>query len=359
METNRVVACRGGGRTEIEARPAPVAGPGEMVLGLRVVGLCGTDLFKLGAGGDPPGLVLGHELVGEVLDLGPGVEGFLTGDRVAVPHHVPCGECIYCRHGSETMCDGFRENLLEPGGFAERVLVRPRAASLAARKVPDAVADEAAVFMEPAACVLRGVRRSGLNVDNEGDGAAGDGVAGDGAAILGGGSMGLLHLLVLRALFPAMPLVVVDPVEERRALAVELGASAAAAPDEARAAMLGETGGAGAGAVFDTVGGARLLEAGIGLTRRGGTVILFAHAPEGQRADFDLNTLFKHERRVIGSYSGALAEQEEVFGLMADGRLDPARLVTHRLPLDRFEEGLRLSRERKALKVLFTPGGSA
>jgi L-iditol 2-dehydrogenase len=317
-----------------------------MVLGLRVVGLCGTDLFKLGTGGDPPGMVLGHELVGEVLQLGSGVEGFAVGNRVAVPHHVPCGECVYCRHGSQTMCETFRENLLEPGGFAERILVRPRAAALAARLVPDTVTDEAAVFLEPGACVLRGVRRAGL-------------AEGDGAAILGGGSMGLLHLLILRALFPAMPLVVADPVKDRRALATELGASAAVAPGgDARNALLDLTEGAGAGAVFDTVGGARLLESAIGLTRRGGSVVLFAHAPEGEHADFDLNALFKYERRVIGSYSGALAEQEEVFALMAAGRLDPSPLVSHRMPLDRFEDGVRLSRERKALKVLFTPGAT-
>jgi L-iditol 2-dehydrogenase len=330
----------------METRPAPRPGPGEMVLGLRVVGLCGTDLFKLGTGGDPPGTVLGHELVGEVLELGPGTEGFAPGDRVAVPHHVPCGECVYCRHGSETMCETFRENLLEPGGFAERVLVRRRAAALAARKVPDAVTDEAAVFLEPGACVLRGVRRAGL-------------ADGDGAAVLGGGSMGLLHLLILRALFPAMPLVLVDPVDERRVLALDLGASAAAAPGgDAEAAIRDATGGAGAGAVFDTVGGARLLDSAIGLTRRGGSVVLFAHAPEGERADFDLNTLFKFERRVIGSYSGALAEQEEIFALMAEGRLDPSPLVTHRLPLDRFEEGVSLSRKKKALKVLYTSGAT-
>lgn len=345
-ESNRVVACRGGGRTTIETRPAPAPGPGEMVLGLRVVGLCGTDLFKLATGGDAPGLVLGHELVGEVLDLGPGVEGFGVGDRVAVPHHVPCGACVYCRHGSETMCESFRENLLEPGGFADRVLVRPRAAALAARRVPDAVPDEAAVFMEPGACVLRGVRRAGLT-------------EGDGAAILGGGSMGLLHLLILRALFPVAPLVVIDPVADRRARAVELGATAAVAPGDAAKDIVHEaTGKAGAGAVFDTVGGAAPLAAGLDLTRRGGSVVLFAHAPEGERAGFDLNALFKYERRVIGTYSGALAEQSEVFNLMAEGRLDPSPLVTHRLPLERFEEGVRLSRERKALKVLYTPGGA-
>ena len=94
---------------------------------------------------------------------------------------------------------------------------------------------------------------------------------------------------------------------------------------------------------------------GLALTRNGGTVVLFAHAPAGERADYDINELFKHERRVVGSYSGALAEQGRIFEWLKSGQFDPTPLVTHRLPLERFQEGVTLARERKALKVVFTP----
>jgi threonine dehydrogenase-like Zn-dependent dehydrogenase len=82
---------------------------------------------------------------------------------------------------------------------------------------------------------------------------------------------------------------------------------------------------------------------------------LFAHAPGGARADFDLNTLFKFERRVMGSYSGSIAEQRQVFELLCDGRFDPTPLVSHQLPLDAFEQGLQLAFSQRALKILFTP----
>ena len=345
--SHRVVACRPGGAVALETRPVPRPGAGEMLLALRVVGLCGTDLFKLGNAGAPDGAVLGHELVGQVIALGDGVTGFEDGDRVAVPHHVPCGECKLCRHGSETMCRDFRENLLEPGGFADTILVRPRAAALAARRLPDGLADEAAVFMEPAACVLRGIHRAGIG-------------AGDRAVVLGAGSMGLLHLLVLRAVLPGIAVVVVDPVDERRALADRLGAAATAAPgDGAAEAVAAATGGLGAGAVFDTVGGPAVLDAGLALSRAGGTVVLFAHAPEHARAGFDLNTLFKYERRVLGTYSAALEEQAEIFALLCSGALDPSSLVSHRLPLDDFADGVELARRHEALKVLFTPSRAA
>lgn len=344
---NFVVACLGGDRTALEQRPVPSPGPGEMVLGLRVVGFCGTDLFKLDTGLAQAGTVLGHELVGEVIARGQGVSKFQDGDRVAVPHHVPCGDCFYCRRGCETMCEVFRQNLLEPGAFADTILVRARAVEQAARLIPDHLSDEAAVFMEPAACVLRGLHRADLVADGA-------------AVVLGAGSMGLLHLLVLGAAYPGIAVTVVDPVEERRALAERLGASQTAAPGaEVLDAVLSSTKGFGADAVFDTVGGKDTLEDGLNLTRQGGTVVLFAHAPENAAAGFDLNSLFKYERRIVGTYSAALTEQAEIFDLAGSGDLDPTPLVTHKMPLDDFDLGVSLVRKRQALKVLFTPSRGA
>ena len=346
MQSNtlhNVVACQGGDITALEQRPVPKVGDGEILLKLRVVGFCGTDLFKLNTGSAAVGTVLGHELVGEVIAIGDGVDGFEVGNRVAVPHHVPCGECVVCRRGNETMCETFRENLMEPGGFADTVLIRPRAVEFAAHVLPDHVSDEAAVFVEPAACVLRGVERSGITSEGT-------------AVVLGGGSMGLLHLLVLRAALPGVKVVVIDPVAERRDLARELWAAEATAPgDAALAAVQSLTEGTGADAVFDTVGGNRTLQAGLDLSRQGGSIVLFAHAGEGERADFDLNDLFKYERRILGTYSGAVKEQVGIFELITSGALDPTPLVTHSMPLNEFQKGVDLVRQQKALKVLFTP----
>lgn len=341
--THRVVACRGGDATVFEERPLAPPRRGELLLKVRVVGLCGTDLFKLDNGAAVPGTVLGHELVGEVAARGAGVEGFRDGDRVAVPHHVACGTCVLCRRGAGTMCDAFKENLLVPGGFADHVLVRARATTRAARRLPDSLDDEVAVFMEPAACVLRGVLASGLPPDGV-------------AIVQGGGGMGLLHLLVLAALHPALGILVIDPLEERRRLAAALGARATASPgEEAHAAAMAMTDGRGADTVFDTVGGAALLDSALALTRAGGGVVLFAHAGAGERAGFELNSLFKHERRVMGSYSGGLDEQSRIFALMVEGKLDPSPLVSHRLPLAEFATGVAIARRREALKILFTP----
>lgn len=343
----RAVVCAEGGAVRIETRPRPEPGPGEMLLRLRCAGLCGTDLFKLRHATAALGSVLGHEVVGTVEALGQGTIGFAPGDRVVVPHHVACGVCDLCRRGSETLCPVFRENLLVPGGFSEHVLVRERAVRLAAFGLPPQVPDEAAVFLEPAACVLRGIRQSRLTELPAALPAV--------AAVVGGGSMGLLHLLVLKAVRPGLRVAVSDPLEERLELARELGTEAAVPPGYARDAVDALSQGFGADVVFDTAGGPEALAAALDLVRPGGTVVLFAHAGEGERAGFDLNAFFKSEGKLIATYSSSLAEQREVHRLLAGGRLDPSPLVTHRLPLSRFDEAVELARERRALKVLLVP----
>jgi L-iditol 2-dehydrogenase len=370
----QVVAIDSAGEPGLEERPEPVPGRGEVLLRLRWSGLCGTDLFKLATGSAPAGSVLGHEVVGEVIAAGDDITQFAPGDRVVVPHHVACGDCVDCRNGAETQCAMFRDNLLEPGGFAERILVRPRAVATALRRLPDSLDDLDALFLEPGACVLRSLRKASIPLpglpppgsaaaarSSDSAGSPGSSTAGGGsrrvAAIFGGGSMGLLHLLVLRALGAEAGIVVVDRREDRRRLALELGADEALAPGEPLLACLRtrSADGRGADAVFDCVGGSELAAAALAALRPGGTLVLFAHGRAGESAGFELNDLFKLEKRLVGAYSGSLAEQSAIFGLLCSGALRPARLVTHRLPLAQFAAGLELARRQEALKVAFHP----
>jgi L-iditol 2-dehydrogenase len=349
----QVVSCAGGGVTRLDRRPLPEPATGELRLRLRCCGLCGTDLFKLTNDTAAPGTVLGHELVGVVDAVGDGVDDFAVGERVVVPHHVACGHCSLCRRGSETLCAVFRETLLEPGGFSEYVLVRERAVRLAARKLPDSLRDESAVFLEPAACVMRSIRNAHLSASLLEDAAGRAEVC---VVILGAGSMGLLHLLVLRALYPGISVVVCDARQDRLESARTFGAGHVTLPGaDLEAAVRAASRGLGADAVFDTVGGARLLDSALGLARSGGTAVLFAHAPAAENAGFELNELFKEERRVVGTYSGGLDDQREIFELLVSGGLDPTPLVTHRLPLSDFGRALELARSYTALKILLEP----
>ena len=336
----KVVRTTTAGGLELAETPAPEIGDGEALVELVYCGLCGTDLYKLADAGRPAGEVLGHEVVGRVVESRS--DALAPGDRVVAPHHAPCGDCRLCRSGAETMCPRFAENLLDPGGFSERIRLRARAVECTARKIPAGLADEAAAFVEPAACVLRGVDRAGLNGDAPE------------VAVVGAGSMGLLHLLVLRASFPGARVLVAEPDAARRSTASRLGADEAVHPDDLAAAAADRQPG-GADAAFDTAGGQAAFDLALRATRPGGRVVLFAHAPRGAQVTFDINAVFKSERQVVGAYSGTPAEQARVLDMMIGGDLDPTPLVTHRLPLARAAEAVDLCRRREALKVLLHP----
>jgi L-iditol 2-dehydrogenase len=204
--------------------------------------------------------------------------------------------------------------------------------------------------MEPAACVYRGIGRGGL-LDRVASGSSPRT-----ALVIGAGSMGLLHLLTLKAIDRSHRVVVSDLRRERLELALALGAHAAAEPGDAlRDAVAGASAGIGADAAFDTVGGARILDTSLSLVREGGSVVLFAHAPREERASFDLNALFKSEKRVVATYSGSLDDQAAAWRLIESGALDASSLVTHRLPLSRFGEAVGLARSQRALKAMVTP----
>jgi L-iditol 2-dehydrogenase len=393
---NSVLAAIGDGRggLQITRLPAPRAAAGELLLRLRGAGLCGTDLWKLRQGDGAAGKVLGHEVVGTIEAIGDAVAGhrddpqgpdeldgaaarnerdgtsqpWTLGERVVAVHHVACGSCHFCAAGSETMCAEFRHNLLVPGGFSELLVVQPSAVRHGVFRLPPPLADESAVFLEPAACVLRGIRRSGLGVaGHTADRTATRPVV----AILGAGSMGLLHLLVWRALArraaadqpsaatTAPLLIVSDALAERRGLAAALGADAVALPGaDVRREVLARSQGRGADVVFDTVGGAGPLAEALELGRPGGTAVLFAHALSEAHAGLSLNGFFKSERRLVATYSSAPVDQQTALSLLVDGSLDPRPLISHRLPLSRAAEGVELARSHRALKVLLVPDGA-
>jgi len=334
-----VIACSDDGSVKRETRMIPQPTKGEILLKLTICGLCGTDFFKLNNATESAGTVLGHEIVGTVEKSVS--SRFRQGDRIVVPHHVSCGECALCQRGSTTQCPEFKKNLFSPGGFSEFVLIREPAVRLAAYRIPDDVSDTAASFLEPAACVLRGINKAELPDDGC-------------SVVIGGGTMGLLHLHVLRAVRPNSKVVIIDPIAERQAFALENGAIAALPPghDALKKTINELTGELGADAIFDTVGGAGPLNLGFSAIRPGGSVVLFAHGGPGEVADFELNPFFKTEARLLATYSGGLEEQREISELIFNHILDATPLISHRMPLQEIDEAIQLCNQHKAYKIL-------
>jgi L-iditol 2-dehydrogenase len=269
-----------------EARLGEVAEPGGELLRVRACGLCGSDVEKLGPAA--AGLVLGHEVVAETDD----------GARLALVHHLPCGECERCRGGHESTCERFRVATIEPGGFAERVR------ATAGVPLPPAVGDALGTYAEPLACVLRGAERV-----PRGD-----------VVVVGGGFVGRLFAAVLRGRGDHVHVVDRDPARSdgdprRRFASVVL-----AAP-----------------------GGA---EAALAHSDPGASILVFADG-----GALDLDRVYRDELTLSGARSATPRHLEQAVALLPE--LDLPEPVV--LPLERFADGLELYRTRRALKVVFTP----
>lgn len=334
------------GIVEVAELPVPSIGPGELLLAMRACGLCGSDLLKI-FGGKPlkPPVPLGHELVGVVKAVGEGVQRFVAGDRVAVAHHVPCGRCRYCRHGNESMCAQFKATNIDPGGFAEFVRIPALQTAQTAFLLPETLVDEAGIFMEPLACALRAVKRSGVQV-------------GDQIVVVGAGCMGLLVAQAV-AVSGARP-ICVDIREERLELARTLGVEVTlnVAGSDPRMALRSVAEEDGIDGAILTAVNVPMVEAVLGVLRAGGTINLFADTGDAGRTEIDLSIFYRRELSLTATYSATPVELGEAIQLLTSGRIQTFPLISHRLDLGRFDEGARLQRAGQATKVLFYPSGA-
>jgi L-iditol 2-dehydrogenase len=308
----------------VEELPDPVAGPGEVVCRVLACGVCGSDVSETYVSRKLPG-VLGHEVVGEVLEAGAGVRAVRAGDRVVIHHHAPCGRCRRCRRGHETLCEQFRATALDPGGFAERVrLSPPLVGELLDLGALDPVAG---TFVEPLGCVLRALDRAGLR-------------AGDALLVVGAGSNGLLAVAAARA--RAVEAVWIrEPREDRRRLAQGLGA----------ARHTGEP----VDVAFVTTPDAGAIAGAAAALAIGGTLCLYATTGPGTAVGLDTEQLFLRELTVCSSWSAGPGDMHAARELIASGRIDVLPLVTHRLALDDTARALDLQRRGEALKAVVLP----
>ena len=335
----KAAVYRGGGRLAAEDWPTPSIGDGEVLLRLTGCGLCGSDIAKIVDPATKVPAIFGHEVVGEVTAVGAGVSSCAVGDRVVAAHHVPCGDCHYCRRGSESMCAAFKTSNLDPGGFAEYVRVPAPNVRHAMFRVPPHVGDEAASFVEPLACCLRAVRRARIE-------------PGDTTVVVGLGSIGCLFVQLLKR--AGAWVVGCDTVRDRVALAGRLGADAGGPPEVAALAQQKLTAGRGADQVILTGGGAEALPWATEVLRDGGTIHYFAGGG-GDALPLPLETLYHRELTITTTYSSSPSDLAEAFRLIAGGDVEVGRLVTHRVPLESLAEGVDLMRRREALKVYVTP----
>jgi L-iditol 2-dehydrogenase len=351
MSTMRAAVFLGPREMELRDVPRPEAGPGEVVIKVAACAVCGTDLRIFGGGktrGVYPPRVLGHEIAGRVVAVGPGAEQYtdvVVGDRVTMPPGIPCLACRFCNTGHENLCQrrvalGYRFD----GGFAEYMVVPAIGVQRGLlNRIPDSLSDAEAALAEPLACVVNGQRKNQIKLD-------------DVVLVIGAGPIGLMHLQLAR-LQGARKVLLSEPQAERRELAAELGATRTIDPttEDLAAAVAEETEGVGADVVVAAIGVAGLVNTLLQVTRPGGRVNLFAGYGGTGEATIEANLIHYGELVVTGTNACTREDFRQALHLLSSGQFRAGPLVTHRFPLEQIAEAFETTRSGAGLRVVVEP----
>ena len=346
----RAAVYRGPSQISVEQIPIPEIGDGEILVRIHACGVCGTDLKKIEYGLVAPPRVFGHEMAGVVAKVGSGVAGFKVGDRVVAHHHSPCGNCFYCEKKLFSQCEFYRRTGttagFEPagGGFAEFVRVMDWIVKSGTVLIPDHVSFEEASFLEPLNTCVKALETADVQ-------------PGETVVIYGQGPVGLM--LTQAASVYGAGVVGLDFLDARLETARELGAVAAFNPqnDDVAVEIAKMTQGRGADMTIVAAANPDAVGAAQRVTRRGGRVMLFAQTVPGENIPVDAAAICMEEKKLIGSYSASVELQEKTAELIFSGKVNVARLISHRLGLEHLIEGIRIASNPSAnsLKVVMQP----
>ncbi len=339
------------GRLSLREVPRPRAATGEIVLRVRAATICGTDVRILDGTKTRdvrPGHPIGHECAGTIAQVGPQVQGWQEGEAVSVCVVVSCGRCPQCAMDRENLCanrstlgyhtDGcFAEYMRIPAAAVERGnLVR----------LPESVPVEVAPLLEPAGCCINGWHEMAVGEDEarrRGE---------ESLVIFGAGPIGLIHLMLARAggVTPqrVRHVTVVEPLPHRREAARRFGA------DEAVDFEGFDVAGRFDSAIL-AVGRTELIGIAMRAVRDCGRISLFAGFDRGASVTIDPNAIHYRQLRLTGGSESRRRDYRRALKLTSAGRLNLAPLISHRFPLDRYEEAFDVAASRRGLKVALEP----
>ena len=337
------------GDVRLEDAPEPDAGPGEVKIRVRACSMCGTDV-KISTSGHQrivPPRVMGHEIAGEVVAVGEGVEGWAAGDRVQVIAAIPCGTCDWCRAGLMTICPNQVSMGYDfDGGFAPYMIVP--AAVLAVdglNRIPDGVSFAEASVAEPFACAINAQELAGTH-------------DGDVVVVVGSGPIGCLHVRLARARGAATVLLV-ELSRERLDLAADLvkpDAAICASEVDPVEAVLAATGGRGADLVITAAASGAAQEQALRMVAPRGRISFFGGLPKDRPTiTLDSNLVHYRELTIVGANGSSPEHNRQALRHIADGSVPVSDLITHRLPLEQVRDGIDVVRSGTGIKVTIEP----
>ncbi|MBU1487770.1 alcohol dehydrogenase catalytic domain-containing protein [bacterium] len=328
----------------VEEMPIPRIGPGELLVKVKASGICGSDLMEWYRVKKAP-LVLGHEITGEIVELGEGVEKDKEGERVFVSHHVPCNTCRYCLDGQHTVCETLQRTNYDPGGFAQYIRVPRINVDRGVFRLPDEIPNEEGTLIEPLACVVRGQRLAPIEPARS-------------LLVIGSGISGLLHLRLARALGAAR-IIATDISQYRLKAAKEFGADGVInakedVPKQVRKINDGRL----ADLVIICTTSLSAFTQGLQSVDKGGTILLFAPTELGVDLPLPANDFWRKSIRLIFSYGAGPLDIATAIELLRFKRMELKEMITHRLSLEQIGLGFRLAAEaEECIKVIIKPNG--
>jgi L-iditol 2-dehydrogenase len=345
----KVVRFHAPGDVRIEEAPEPAPGPGDVKIRVRACSTCGTDVKILNFGHHHivPPRVMGHEIAGEVVEVGADVSGWRPGDRVQVIAAIPCGRCAECRRGRMTVCPnqvsmGYHFD----GGFAEYMVVPRNVLDVdGLNRIPGELSYAEASVAEPLACVLNGQHLAGVT-------------EGDDVVVMGSGPIGCLHVRLARAR-GAGRVFLVDLNRERLDLAAALvrpDAAVCGGETDVVDAVLKLTEGRGADVVITAAAAGAAQEQAVQMAARQGRISFFGGLPKDKPIiGLDSNLVHYRELTIVGANGSSPQHNKEALRLIAGGAVPVADLITHRLPLDRALDAFGVVARGEAIKVTVEP----
>lgn len=324
----------------VEEMAVPKLGRQDILVRVKASGICGSDVMEWYRIKRAP-LVLGHEVSGDVVEVGSGITAFTPGDRVFTIHHVPCEACPSCLKGHHTACAAFQKiNNFEPGGFSEYLKVSGRSIDTGTLKLPPDVTYEEGTFIEPLGTVLRGLRTAGIT-------------PGSSLVVIGSGLSGLLFVKAARAL-GAGNVIAVDIHASRLEAARNFGASHVIdATEDIPAAVMAVNEGVLADIVVLCTGAMTAVGQALKSVGPGGTVLFFAVPEPDETVEVDLNSYWRNDISLKTSYGSAPIDHMQALTMIRAGNINVKDMVTHRFPLRDIARGFKLVAEGKdCLKVI-------
>ena len=336
-ETMKFGLYYGSDDVRVSEQPIPAIAPVEVLVRVQTCGICGSDTMQWYRGPAVErlgGINTGHEIAGEIVAAGQSVRQYKPGDRVVVVHHFPCMECTPCLDGNETACEAMRQKYIEPGGFSQFIRVLEPCVAKGLYRIPDAMTYEQGSFVEPLACVMRGMRKTAP-------------LAGRSVLVFGSGLAGLLHIKLARHL-GAAPITAVDTNPRRLEAALRSGAEAAILPTETLPS---------ADRVYICTGSLKAAESALDCVNRGGHILFFATDGPDKLLPIPLTRFWTMQPTIGFSYGAAPRDLQEAMDRIAAGHVSIADLVTHRFGMDRIAEAFQIASNPRdsSLKVIVEP----